>query len=127
MLAVSSGGEIDLADVLRGNRARTLRVQFCPTDTSGTCDRAFYTVAWNGQRAVVATGLPPGVYRVIEDDGLSDAWIRLVESGRDVNVRAQYQAAVETLRGWSLPESPTPLPTLDRLRRPILVSVSEDQ
>jgi hypothetical protein len=127
VIAVNADGSLDLADVFRGTRARTIRYRFCPIDASAPCDTDYTSVNWDGDTARVAGNAPAsrpafGLVRIVEDDGISEAWIRLEPSDRAAAVKADYLASVAAIKTWTLPESETPLPSLDRLWRVALAS-----
>jgi hypothetical protein len=126
VIAIEPDGTADLVEVFRGNRPRPMRVRLCSTDSAVPCDGAYFPIAWDGHSAkATAPAFKPGLYRIVEDDDQSDAWVRLVTADRAAAIRTDYQHALEAVRGWSLPDSGTPLPSLDRLWRAILASVGE--
>jgi hypothetical protein len=126
VIAIEPDGTADFMEVFRGNRPRAIRVHLCSTDNAVPCEGAYFPIAWDGRSAkTTAAAFKPGLYRIVEDDDQSDAWVRMVPADRAAAVRTEYQHGLETVRGWSLPDSGTPLPSLDRLWRAILASVRE--
>jgi len=126
VVSLESDGSVDFADVFRGGRARAIRFRLCPTAAGTRCDGAYLTVNWTGQTAkTTSPAFTPGLYNMVEDDAQSDAWVRIVAWQRARDVRAEYDAALDVVRTWVLPESTTPLPSLDRLSRPILATVGD--
>lgn len=125
VVALNPDGVIELGPVFQGT-ARTIRLRFCSTDPGAACAEQYFIARWDGQIAPAQTrGIAPGLYRLVEDDNQSDAWVRVVNAANAPAVRAEYQAAAGVVRSWQLPEADEPLPSLDRFLRLLLANLGD--
>jgi delta 1-pyrroline-5-carboxylate dehydrogenase len=121
-----AGNRADLAEVFRGGRSRQIAIRICPTNRNDRCSSRSYAVDWNGQTAFVSgDAVTAGTFRVVEGDDESDAWVRFVVAGDADRVRAAYTANLAALDTWSLPPDAESAPSLQRMRRVILATVTD--
>lgn len=127
-LDASAGApRVDVAAVFADTPPRPIVVRVCPVDPGDRCASRPRRIEWNGTTALLSgNDLKLGLYRLVEGQDASDAWIRFVAPDRQAEIQTEYRDAVETVKTWKLPEEFESAPALERLHRMFFVAAGED-
>jgi hypothetical protein len=121
-----SGPAIELADAFRTDKPRQILVRLCPVDPAIECIARTNRIDWNGSTAILSSpDLKPGLFRIVEGENASDAWVRVLSRSESDKARAAYASVVKDVDSWEIPEGFDPAPIQQRMKRIILSTAGQ--